>query len=171
MNESRRDAGIAPGRPADGGMPTMEDKDIQAILRMLPQRYPFLLVDRVLECKPGDSLTALKNVSINEPYFQGHFPGMPIMPGVLILEALAQATGLLAFYSMRGGAREGVRYYLVGVDKARFKRPVRPGDQLVMDVKFVRLVRGIYQISAVGRVDEQVVASAEFMTTQMELKA
>lgn len=148
-----------------------EDFDIHAILKLLPHRYPFLLVDRVLECEPNDSLTAIKNVTYNEPFFQGHFPTRPIMPGVIILEALAQATGLLAFYSMQNGAMENTMYYLVGVDKARFKKPVEPGDQLYMQVKLLRRIKDIYRFSAIGTVGEQTVATAEFMTTQLEVGA
>ncbi len=147
----------------------MDDRDIHAILRTLPHRYPFLLVDRVLEYVAHESLVAIKNVSINEPYFQGHFPGRPIMPGVLILEALAQATGLLAFYSLNEGAADGTMYYLVGVDKARFKHPVMPGDQLRMEVRLLREIHGIYRLSALGKVADRVVATAEFMTTKMDL--
>ncbi|MGE0385885.1 MAG: 3-hydroxyacyl-ACP dehydratase FabZ [Gammaproteobacteria bacterium] len=145
--------------------------DIGEILRLLPHRYPMLLVDRVLDCKPYDYLTAIKNVSYNEPFFNGHFPGHPVMPGVLILEALAQATGLLAFHSLNECARDGTVYYLVGVDKARFKRPVRPGDQLHMHVKLERQIRGIYRFSAVGRVDDTVVTTADFMTTKTDARA
>jgi 3-hydroxyacyl-[acyl-carrier-protein] dehydratase len=145
--------------------------EIGEIMRLLPHRYPMLLVDRVLRYTAFESLLALKNVTVNEPFFQGHFPAEPVMPGVLILEALAQATGLLAFKSLGQSAVDGTVYYLVGVDKARFKRPVRPGDQLLMEVRLTRQIRGIYQFSAVGTVSERVVATAEFMTTKSDLKA
>ncbi len=143
--------------------------DINEVLNQLPHRYPMLLIDRVLDFKPGESLLALKNVSFNEPYFMGHFPQRPIMPGVLILEALAQATGLLAF---RTEEREGSRntlYYLVGIDKARFKKPVEPGDQLMLDIRLQRTRRGIWVFDGEARVDDKVVASAELMCTEREI--
>ncbi|MGH8612300.1 MAG: 3-hydroxyacyl-ACP dehydratase FabZ [Gammaproteobacteria bacterium] len=135
---------------------------------LLPHRYPMLLVDRIITCEPGKSLTALKNVTYNEPFFQGHFPGKPIMPGVLILEAMAQATGLLAFYSRDLKPQQAKAYYLVGVDKARFKRPVVPGDQLFLEVNLVRGIRGIFRFSAVAKVAGKTVASAEIMTTEAD---
>jgi 3-hydroxyacyl-[acyl-carrier-protein] dehydratase len=143
--------------------------DIHDVLRLLPHRYPFLLVDKVLDCVPHKSLVAVKNVTYNEPFFQGHFPVRPIMPGVLILEALAQATGLLAFYSLNQRPEEGAMYYLVGVDKARFKRPVEPGDALRLEVELLRQIKGIYLFSGIARVDDEIVATAQFMTTKMEL--
>jgi len=146
----------------------MVSMDLHKILELLPHRYPFLLVDKVLECEPNESLVAIKNVTFNEPFFAGHFPGRPVMPGVLILESMAQATGLLAFYSRDEKAREGVVYYLVGVDKARFKKPVEPGAQLKLAVELKREIRGIFKFSATATVDEEVVCSAEFMTTKME---
>ena len=146
----------------------MTTMDIHRILELLPHRYPFLLVDRVVECVPFESIVAVKNVSYNEPFFQGHFPGRPVMPGVLILEALAQATGLLAFHSLEETAEDGTMYYLVGVDKARFKSPVEPGNQLQMEVRLLRQIRGIYRFEGTATVDGRVVAAAEFMTTKME---
>jgi 3-hydroxyacyl-[acyl-carrier-protein] dehydratase len=140
--------------------------DIHRILHLLPHRYPFLLVDRVLECRAWESIRAIKNVSINEPFFQGHFPYRPIMPGVLILEAMAQATGLLAFHSLGENAEQGIMYMLVGVDKARFKRPVEAGDQLLMEIKLARELKGIYRFEGTASVEERVVCSAEFMTTK-----
>ena len=137
--------------------------DIQEILESLPHRYPFLLVDRVLAIEPGLSLIGLKNVSFNEPFFLGHFPQRPIMPGVLILEALAQATGILAFKS------DGVRpdrqsmYYLAGVDNARFTRPAAPGDQLILDVRLERIKRDIGKFICEAKVDGQLAASADLM--------
>lgn len=144
--------------------------DIHAIMKQLPHRYPFLLVDRVEECVPGERLTALKNVSINEPFFPGHFPVRPVMPGVLILEALAQATGLLAFATL-GGAPEGnTLFYFVGIDKARFKKPVEPGDQLVLKVELIRTVKGVWKFSAVAEVDGKAVTTAELMCAAREFE-
>jgi 3-hydroxyacyl-[acyl-carrier-protein] dehydratase len=140
--------------------------DIHKILHLLPHRYPFLLVDRVLECRANEFIRAVKNVSINEPFFPGHFPYRPIMPGVLILEAMAQATGLLAFHSLGENADDGTMYFLVGVDKARFKRPVEAGDQLVMDIQLLREIKGIYRFAGTATVDGGVVCTAEFMTTK-----
>ncbi len=139
--------------------------DIREVLSYLPHRYPFLLIDRVLDYTPGETLLGLKNVSFNEPFFNGHFPQRPIMPGVLILEALAQATGILAFISAAGGRKPdgSEMYYLAGVDRARFKRPVEPGDQLLLDVRMVRTKRGIGVFETEARVDDQLVASAEMM--------
>ena len=117
--------------------------DILQIQAFLPHRYPFLLVDKVIECEPGVRLLGVKNVTYNEPFFQGHFPQKPIMPGVLILEALAQTTGLLASETAGGDELEGMIYYLVGIDKAKFKRPVVPGDQLMLEAKFVKNRRNI----------------------------
>lgn len=136
-------------------------------MELLPHRYPFLLVDRVLAIDPGNSLSALKNVSINEPFFQGHFPNQPIMPGVLILEAMAQATGLLAFSDM-GDERSRKLYMLVGIDKSRFRGQVVPGDQLRLDISLKRSMRGIgiYQCRAL--VDDEIVAEAEMMCSAQE---
>jgi 3-hydroxyacyl-[acyl-carrier-protein] dehydratase len=144
----------------------MEDLDISTILDTLPHRYPFLLIDRVIEYTAFESITAIKNVSINEPFFQGHFPGHPIMPGVLILESMAQATGMLAFYSNKARSESGHVYYLVGIDKARFKKPVTAGDQLVLAATLTRELRGIYRFEASAKVNGTVVATAEFMTTE-----
>lgn len=143
--------------------------DIQEILEYLPHRYPFLLVDRVLSIELGQSLVALKNVSFNEPFFTGHFPQKPIMPGVLILEALAQATGLLAFKS--GGEKPDHRsmYYLVGIDNARFKRPVGAGDQLILEVRLERIKRGIGKFIGEAKVDGQLVASADLMCAKRDI--
>ncbi len=141
--------------------------DIGQIMERLPHRYPFLLVDRVLECEPGQRLLAIKNVSMNEPFFQGHFPGKPVMPGVLIVEALAQATCLLAMETEESD--DSLIYLLAGVDKARFKRQVAPGDQLHLEASLVKRKRGIWVFSTEARVDEQLVASAEIMCTAREL--
>lgn len=144
--------------------------DVHEILRYLPHRYPFLLVDRVLDYAPGEWLTAIKNITINEPFFPGHFPHRPVMPGVLILEAMAQATGLLAFKSRPGGAPDpNVLYYLVGIDRARFKQPVEPGDQLVIDVRMLRIKRRIGVFSCEAKVDGKVAASAEIMCAERDI--
>ena len=136
---------------------------IEEVLAHLPHRYPFLLVDRVLECIPGKSLVALKNVTINEPFFPGHFPRRPVMPAVLILEAMAQATGILALRSLGRLPSETEMYYFAGVDNARFRRPVQPGDQLVIEIDLVRATRGIWKVAARGKVGDKVVAAADLM--------
>ena len=141
--------------------------DIAKITSLLPHRYPFLLVDRVLEVEPGERLVAIKNVTVNEPFFQGHFPEKPVMPGVLIIEALAQATGLLAMESEEVAGK--AIYYLVGVDKARFKRPVVPGDQVQLEVSVLKTRRGIWTFSGKATVDGAVCASAEIMCTARDL--
>ena len=141
---------------------------IEEILEMLPHRYPFLLIDRVVECEAFENITAIKNVTINEPFFQGHFPNRPIMPGVLILEAMAQATGVLAFYSHNTRSKSDAEYLLVAVDKARFKRPVGPGDQLIMKAQMTRQLRGIYRFEASAYVNDELVSSAQFMTTESD---
>ncbi len=137
--------------------------DINAILRQLPHRYPFLLVDRVLECRKGESIRALKNVTYNEPYFPGHFPYRPVMPGVIIIEALAQAAGILAFVTAGVYPDENTRFYFVGIDEARFRRPVEPGDQLILTATLQRQMRGIWKFGAVALVDGNEVASASLM--------
>jgi len=141
--------------------------DINKVKEFLPHRYPFLLIDRVTEMEKGQSMSALKNVTANEPYFQGHFPGLPIMPGVLILESMAQATGLLAFYSM-GEGRESKIYMLVGIDKARFRGQVIPGDQLILNVSLKRNMRGIGVYQCRALVDGNVVAEAEIMCSAQD---
>ncbi len=138
--------------------------DIHKILSQLPHRYPILLVDRVLELEPHKRIKALKNVSINEPYFVGHFPSRPVMPGVLILEALAQAAALLTFAEAQYDPAT-VLYYFAGIDKARFKRPVEPGDQLILNVTFERHLRNIWKFNACAEVDGAVAAQAELMCT------
>ena len=140
--------------------------DIYEVLNHLPHRYPFLLIDRVLECKVGESLKGVKNVSYNEPYFQGHFPHRPVMPGVLILEALAQATGILAFRTNNARPSEGSLYYLVGIDEARFKQPVIPGDQLILDVEVIKTRRGVWKFNGEASVDGNVVTSAVLMCAE-----
>lgn len=137
--------------------------DIMGVRRLLPHRYPFLLVDRVLECRKGESIRAIKNVTVNEPFFPGHFPYRPVMPGVMIIEALAQTCGILAFVTAGVVPDEDTRFYFVGIDKARFRRPVEPGDQLEMTAKFERAFKGIWRFSTVAHVCGQEVASAEMM--------
>jgi len=141
--------------------------DIQKIQSLLPHRYPFLLVDRVIDSEPGKRLVAIKNVTVNEPFFQGHFPSKPVMPGVLLIEAMAQATGLLAMESAEV-PKEAI-YYLVGVDKARFKSPVVPGDQVHLEVEVIKRRREIWVFSTEAKVDGKVVASAEIMCTARNL--
>ena len=147
----------------------MTTLDIRAILDTLPHRYPLLLVDRVLELEPGVRIKALKNVTINEPFFVGHFPHLPVMPGVLQIEALAQAAGILSFQTMGKVSDANSVYYFVGIDGARFKRPVSPGDQLILDVEILRMSRGIWKYKARASVDGKVTAEAELMCTLREI--
>ena len=139
--------------------------DIHRILKQLPHRYPFLLVDRVLEIDKGKRIKALKNVSINEPFFEGHFPHRPVMPGVLMLEAMAQAAALLAFDTLNMTPDDNMVYYFAGIDNARFKRPVEPGDQLIMDVSLERMKSGVFKFKGVTRVGEHMVCEADLMCT------
>ncbi|OEZ97905.1 3-hydroxyacyl-[acyl-carrier-protein] dehydratase FabZ [Janthinobacterium sp. HH107] len=139
--------------------------DILAIKSLLPHRYPLLLVDRVLDWEADKTITAIKNVTVNEEFFQGHFPHKPVMPGVLMIEALAQTAALLSFLSMGVKPDENSVVYLVGIDNARFKRPVEPGDQLKMDVEILRVSRGLWKYKAVGSVDGTVALEAEIMCT------
>ena len=139
------------------------EMDIHAILEHLPHRYPFLLVDRVLSVEPGKNIVALKNVTINEPFFPGHYPHHPVMPGVLIIEAMAQAAALLSFKSMGSKPDDNSVYYFAGIDGARFKRPVIPGDQLIIKVTLTRSMRGVFKFSAMAEVDGQLAAEAELM--------
>lgn len=141
----------------------MDVMDIRKIMSLLPHRYPFLLIDRVIEMEEGTRLVAIKNVTINEPFFQGHFPVKPVMPGVLIIEAMAQATGLLSMGSFPDQIGENSLYYFVGIDKARFKRQVEPGDQLVFEVIFKKRRRDIWLFSGTAKVDGQLAASADVM--------
>ncbi|MBZ0226517.1 MAG: 3-hydroxyacyl-ACP dehydratase FabZ [Comamonas sp.] len=143
--------------------------DIQYILKQLPHRYPFLLVDKVVELERNQRIRAVKNVTFNEPFFTGHFPGRPVMPGVLILEALAQAAGLLAFDAMGQVPDENNIYYFVGIDGARFKHPVVPGDQLILDITIDRVRGGMWKFNGVGRVGEEVAAEAQLMCTMRHL--
>jgi len=140
--------------------------NIQDVKNYLPHRYPFLLIDRVLELEVGKSLVAIKNVTFNEPQFTGHFPTQPIMPGVMIVEALAQATGILAFKSEVGKPIDGQIYMLVGIDKVRFKQMVEPGDQLRLEVEVMVVKRGIWKFKCKALVDGKIVTTAELMCTQ-----
>ncbi len=137
-------------------------------MALLPHRYPFLLIDRVLDFTPGESLTAIKNVTINEPIFTGHFPGMPIFPGVLILEAMAQATGILGFKTVTERT-ENELYLFAAIDEARFKRPVVPGDTMVIEVKFLKERRNMWKFYCEAKVDDQIVCTAELMCARREL--
>jgi 3-hydroxyacyl-[acyl-carrier-protein] dehydratase len=143
----------------------MTTMDIHEIIDHLPHRYPFLLVDRVLELVPGERIRALKNVTINEPFFPGHYPHHPVMPGVLVIEALAQAAGILSFKTMGSRTDDSSVYYFVGIDGARFKRPVVPGDQLILDVSILLIKRSIWKYSGRASVEGQTVAEAELMCT------
>lgn len=143
-------------------MADQELPDIRQIMRLVPHRYPFLLVDRVLACEPGKTLTAIKNVTINEPYFVGHFPEQPVMPGVLMLEAMAQASLLLGLAS-NPEPEQKMLYYFLGVDKARFKRQVIPGDQLILDVTLVASKHAVWKFSARARVGDELACAADLM--------
>ena len=143
--------------------------DIQRILRKLPHRYPILLVDRVLELEKGQRIKALKNVTINEPYFMGHFPARPVMPGVLMLEALAQAAAILSFESVDAEPGDDTVVYFAGIDNARFKRPVGPGDQLILEAVIDRVKSGIYRYKTRGLVDDQLVVEADLMCTMRKI--
>jgi 3-hydroxyacyl-[acyl-carrier-protein] dehydratase len=140
-----------------------EKLDIEAIMRQLPHRYPFLLVDRVLACVAGEYIHALKNVTFNEPFFPGHFPHRPVMPGVMIIEALAQASGILAFRTVNVVPDSNTRFYFVAIDNARFRKPVEPGDQLSLKVTLKRAFKGIWKFHGVAEVEGVEVASAEIM--------
>ena len=143
----------------------MADMDIHQVLQYLPQRFPILMIDRVLACEPGKRIVALKNVSINEPYFQGHFPTRPVMPGVLVLEAMAQAALILVFRTLDMRPDEKAIYYYAGIDNARFKRPIEPGDQLEVEVLILGSKRGIWKFSCSARVGEALAAQADILCT------
>ncbi len=143
--------------------------DIHEVMKHLPHRYPFLLIDRVLDYKLGESLHAIKNITVNEPCFTGHFPHRPVMPGVLILEALAQATGILAFKTMGELSDGDSLYYFVGIDNARFKRPVEPGDQVHLHVVVQRRKKDMWKFKAEAIVDDQVVCSADLMCAKKSI--
>ena len=145
--------------------------DINEILQCLPHRYPMLLVDRVLECEPGKRILAIKNVSINEPFFLGHFPHRPVMPGVLVLEAMAQAATLLALASTDTVLDENSVVYFAGIDNARFKRPIEPGDQLILEVTLDRAKAGVYKFSGRALVGEHLAAEAQLMCTMRQIPA
>lgn len=147
----------------------MKSLDINQIKQYLPHRYPLLLVDRVLDWEAGKRITAIKNVTINEEFFNGHFPHKPVMPGVLMIEALAQSAALLAFLSTGQKPDDNAVVYFVGIDGARFKRPVDPGDQLRMEVEILRQSRGIWKFHAKGLVDEQLAVEAELMCTMRSI--
>lgn len=148
----------------------MSAMDIHEILEHLPHRYPILLVDRVLDLVPGERITALKNVTINEPFFPGHYPHHPVMPGVLIVEAMAQAAGVLAFVTAEVLPDDQTLFYFVGIDKARFRRPVEPGDQLLLTATLERQMRGIWKFSATALVGDVEAASAEMMVAPQKYK-
>ena len=144
--------------------------DIHQILKHLPHRYPFVLVDRVLEIEPGNKIKAVKNVSINEPFFPGHFPHHPVMPGVLIVEALAQAAAILSFKTGNFMPSDDSVYYFAGIDKARFKKPVSPGDQLILEVSIDRILKGIWKYNCSASVDGKLVAEADIMCILKDIK-
>ncbi len=148
----------------------MSAMDIHQILQYLPHRYPILLVDRVIEVVPGERITALKNVTVNEPFFPGHYPHHPVMPGVLIVEAMAQAAAILSFKTTGNMPDENSVYYFVGIDGARFKKPVTPGDQLILEVALKLNKRGMWKYSGVAKVDGQVVAEAELICTMRQVE-
>ncbi len=143
--------------------------DIHNILKQLPHRFPFLMVDRVLDIQKGVSIKALKNVTINEPFFQGHFPHRPVMPGVLMLEAMAQAAALLSFHAKGISLDDDTVYYFAGIDRARFKRPVEPGDQLILDVLLDREKAGIFKFKGTGQVDGELACEAELLCTMRKV--
>ncbi len=147
----------------------MSEMYIEEIRQFLPHRYPFLLVDRVLSCTPGESITAIKNVSVNEPFFTGHFPQQAIMPGVLIIEALAQATGLLGFRTMSEMPSDDILYLLVGVDHARFKRQVVPGDQLMLKASILKQTRSVWKFSCEASVDGQLCVKADMLCAAQQM--
>ncbi|WP_407929723.1 3-hydroxyacyl-ACP dehydratase FabZ [Kangiella shandongensis] len=153
----------------DNSSNEMNSMDIYEVMKHLPHRYPFLLIDRVLDYTPGERLTAIKNVTVNEPFFPGHFPHRPVFPGVLMLEALAQATGILAFKTTEDLPSDDSLYYFVGIDNARFKKPVEPGDQLLMEVEVIRRKRDMWKFSAKASVDGKVVCSAELMCARKDI--
>ncbi len=148
----------------------MKTLDIHKVLQRLPHRYPFLLIDRVLDYTPGETLTAIKNVTINEPFFQGHFPRRPVMPGVLVVEAMAQACGILSSITDEDTNTEKGIFLFVGIDKARFKRQVEPGDQLRFEVKIVRKMRGIWMYEGGAYVGEELACNAELMCAYREME-
>ena len=147
----------------------LNSMDIYEVMKHLPHRYPFLLVDRVVDFKAGEYLKAIKNVTVNEPFFPGHFPHRPVFPGVLMLEAMAQASGILAFKTTEELPTDESLFYFVGIDDARFKKPVEPGDQVVMEVTVVKRKRDMWKFSATASVDGKVVCSAELMCAKKDI--
>ncbi|MCL4139527.1 UNVERIFIED_CONTAM: hypothetical protein GTU68_031297, partial [Idotea baltica] len=143
--------------------------DIHEIKNYLPHRYPFLLIDRVISATPNEKLVALKNVTYNEPFFEGHFPSRPVMPGVLIVEAFAQASAIMAAYGSGAEASDSRVYYFTGIDKARFKKPVEPGDQIIFEVEVIRQIKNMWKCKGVAKVDDELVAQAELMFTYKDL--
>lgn len=148
----------------------MSTMDIHQILQHLPHRYPFLLVDRVLEIVKGERIMALKNVTINEPFFPGHYPHHPVMPGVLVIEALAQSAAILSFQSLGDKPDSKSVYYFLGIDNARFKRPVVPGDQLILEVAITANRRGIWKFSGTAKVDGKIAAEAQLMCAERTIE-
>ena len=148
----------------------MTQIDINQIQKILPHRYPFLMIDRVIEVDPGKTLTAIKNVTVNEPFFEGHFPHHPLFPGVLMLECIAQASAILASLMIDATASRKSVYLFAGVDKARFKRPVGPGDQLFIDIEFVKHVKKLWRCDGTITVDGQVACSADVLFTHREIE-
>jgi len=149
----------------------MKQLDIHQILQYLPHRYPMLLVDRVIDCEPGQRITAIKNVTINEPFFSGHYPHRPVMPGVLIIEAMAQTAAILSFVTLNQKIDDRSVYYFVGIDGARFKRPVEPGDQLRLELRITRSTRGIWKFAGTAHVEDKLAAEAELMCTTKMIEA
>lgn len=166
MSAESNDSGASTG--VDGEASRI---DIRSIFAALPHRYPFLLIDKVIDYRSGKQLTGLKNVTVNEPFFQGHFPDHPVMPGVLILEALAQASGVLAYLSAQDNASDNPLYYLVKIDKARFSKTVVPGDQLRLEVEQRRMVRRMGLFACQATVDGATVASAEMLCAERGAEA
>lgn len=154
---------------SDNDVTEMNSMDIYEVMKHLPHRYPFLLVDRVVDFKAGEYLKAIKNVTVNEPFFPGHFPHRPVFPGVLMLEAMAQASGILAFKTTESLPSDDSLFYFVGIDDARFKKPVEPGDQVVMEVTVLKRKRDMWKFSAVATVDGKVVCSAELMCAKKDI--
>ncbi|MBD3653542.1 3-hydroxyacyl-ACP dehydratase FabZ [Kangiella sp.] len=154
---------------SENNVTEMNSMDIYEVMKHLPHRYPFLLVDRVVDFKKGEYLKAIKNVTVNEPFFPGHFPHRPVFPGVLMLEAMAQASGILAFKTTEALPTDDSLFYFVGIDDARFKKPVEPGDQVVMEVTVLKRKRDMWKFSAVATVDGKVVCSAELMCAKKDI--
>jgi len=140
--------------------------NIHEILKFLPHRYPFLLIDRIVDMKEGEFITAIKNVTANEPFFTGHFPGIPVMPGVLMLESMAQAAAVLAYKSTNTSSSDGSLFYFAGIDNARFRRVVEPGDQLRLEVKVMRAKRDAWKLSGEAYVGDELACSAEFLSVR-----